>query len=169
MGKRPRTVSTQGSRQVCLDWCPKPSNLKQSISSKTKGPGEQGAAGCCPKILPLKRAKRVSVPSIGVIGKSALENGQFPRRNFWMISWGPFLSRPLFLLLEAFRGFKLLPNYPGCSWKCSREPLQRAQHNPFPGGGDSTRTEELQDANYLILCFGLKVATEKYSEFSPKI
>ena len=36
-----------------------------------------------------------SVPSIGVIGKSALEIGQFPRRNFWMISGGPFLSRPL--------------------------------------------------------------------------
>ena len=36
-----------------------------------------------------------SVPSIGVIGKSALEIGQLLRRTFWMISWGPFLSRPL--------------------------------------------------------------------------
>ena len=34
-----------------------------------------------------------SVLSMGVIGKSALEIGHFLRRNFWMISGGPFLSR----------------------------------------------------------------------------
>ena len=37
----------------------------------------------------------VSVPSLGVIGKSALEIGQFLRQNFWVISGGRFLSRPL--------------------------------------------------------------------------
>ena len=42
----------------------------------------------------------LSVPSIGVIGKSALEIGQFLRRNFWMISGGPFLSRPLWFTVE---------------------------------------------------------------------
>ena len=67
------------------------------LSSKTKGPGEQGAAGYCPKIFLLKRAEMVLSlpgPSKGVIGKSALEIGQFPRRNFCMISWGP-LREPL--------------------------------------------------------------------------
>ena len=35
-----------------------------------------------------------------VIGKSGLEIGQFLRRNFWMISGGPFLSRPLCFTAE---------------------------------------------------------------------
>ena len=39
-------------------------------------------------------------PSMGVIGKSAPEIGQFLRRNFWMISGGPFLSRPLCFIAE---------------------------------------------------------------------
>ena len=39
-----------------------------------------------------KKAKMVSVPSIGVIGKSALEIG--------MISGGPFLSRPLWFTAD---------------------------------------------------------------------
>ena len=68
---------------------------KHIISSKAKGPGEQGAAGYFPKILLLKGPKWYSVPSIGVIGTSALEIDQFLRRNVWMISGGPFLSRPL--------------------------------------------------------------------------
>ena len=72
----------------------------EELSSKTKGPGEQGSAGYCRKILLLNRAKMVSVPSIGVIGKSALEIGQFLRRNFWMISGGHFLSWPFVLLLK---------------------------------------------------------------------
>ena len=68
----------------------------EKISSKPKGPGEQGAAEYCPKILLLQR----SVPSIGVIWKSALDIGQFLRRNFWMISGGPFLSRPFCFTAE---------------------------------------------------------------------
>ena len=77
------------------------------ISSKPKGPGEQGAAGYCPKILLAKKGQKwCSVPSIGVIGKSALEIGQFLRRNFWMISGGPFLSRPLVLLLTELLGLR---------------------------------------------------------------
>ena len=54
------------------------------ISSKTRGPGEQGAAEYCPKILLLKRAKWcLSLPRC--------------HREIctWMISAGPFLSRPL--------------------------------------------------------------------------
>ena len=73
--------------------------FKKTFSSQTKGPGEQGAAGYCPKILLLKRAKVVSVPSIRVMGKSALEISQFLRRNFWKMSGGAFLSRPLCVLL----------------------------------------------------------------------
>ena len=38
-----------------------------------------------------KRPKWCSGASIEVIGKSALDIGQFLRRNFWMISGGPFL------------------------------------------------------------------------------
>ena len=72
-----------------------PESTMKTISSKTKGPGEQGAAGYCTKILLRKRAKMVSAPSTGVIGKSALEIGHFLRRSFWMISGSPFLSRPL--------------------------------------------------------------------------
>ena len=67
---------------------------KPNISSKTKGAGEnKGPPGYRPKILLLKRAKMVSVPSIGVIGKSALEIGQF-------LNGGPFLSRPLWLAAD---------------------------------------------------------------------
>ena len=75
------------------------------LSSKTKGPVEEGAAGYCPKILLLKRAKLVLGPfRLGVIGSSALEIGQFLRQNFWMISGGPFLSRPL-CFTAAFQSF----------------------------------------------------------------
>ena len=42
-----------------------------------QGPGEEGPAGYCPKILLQNRAKMVLCPSIGVIGKSALEIGSF--------------------------------------------------------------------------------------------
>ena len=76
------------------------------FSSETKGPGEQGAAGYCPKILLIIRAQKTkwcSVLSRGVIGKSALEIGQFLRRNFWMISGGPLLSRPLCFTADFFR------------------------------------------------------------------
>ena len=37
---------------------------------------------------------------MGVIRKSALEIGHFLRRHFWMISGGPFLSRPLCFTAE---------------------------------------------------------------------
>ena len=46
--------------------------------------------------------KWCSVPCIGVIGKSAFEIGQLLRRNFWMLSGGPFFPfspGPFFLLL----------------------------------------------------------------------
>ena len=53
---------------------------------------EKGARGPGPEWF--------SVLSIGVIGKSAPEIGDFLRRNFWMISGGPFL--PLGLLPRIF-------------------------------------------------------------------
>ena len=71
------------------------------VSSKTKGLGEQGAAGILPRNPSHKKGPRwCSALSIGVIGKSALEIGQFLRRNFWMISGGPFLSRPLWFTAD---------------------------------------------------------------------
>ena len=59
-------------------------------------------AGYCPKILLLK-------PAIGVIGKSALEIGHFLRRNFWMISGGPPLSRPLCFTAEWNQTYRTEP------------------------------------------------------------
>ena len=47
------------------------------VSSKTKASEELGASGYRPKILLLKKPKWCSVSSIEVIGKSALEIGQF--------------------------------------------------------------------------------------------
>ena len=70
------------------------------VSSKRKGPGEEGAAGYCPKSFSQKGRTWCSALSIGITGKSALEIGHFPRQNFWMISGGPFLSRPFGLLLN---------------------------------------------------------------------
>ena len=55
------------------------SGTDENVSSKTKGPGEEGAAGYCPKSLLLKRATMVLYPfhySIGLTGKSALEIGR---------------------------------------------------------------------------------------------
>ena len=58
---------------------------------KQRGREKKGPPDIAPKSFPsLRRTKMVSVPSIGVIGKSALEIGQFLKRNFWMISGGPF-------------------------------------------------------------------------------
>ena len=67
-----------------------------SLSSKTKGPGEEGPPDIAPKCFPQKGLKWCSVLSIGVIGKSAREIG-----HFWMISGGPFLSRPLCFTAES--------------------------------------------------------------------
>ena len=70
------------------------------ISSKPKGPGEEGAAGYRPKILLPKKAKMVLCSFHRVIGKSALEIGHFLRRNFW----GPFLSRPFCFTADQKQG-----------------------------------------------------------------
>ena len=68
-----------------------------AFSSKRKGPGEQGAAGYCPKILLLNRAKVVLCPFHRSHGKICTRN----RWDFWMISGGPFLSRPLCFTADA--------------------------------------------------------------------
>ena len=71
------------------------------LEREPKGPGEQGATRYCPNILLLKRAKMVLCPfHRSLLGKSALEIGQFLRRNFWMISPGPSLSQPLCFTAE---------------------------------------------------------------------
>ena len=63
------------------------------VGSKTKGPGEEGAAGYCPKILLPKRGQNGAL-------LFPLKISHFLRRNFWMISGGPFLSRPLCLIAD---------------------------------------------------------------------
>ena len=60
-----------------------------------RGREKKGPPDIAPKSFSQKGPKWCSVLSIGVIGKSALEIGHFLRRNFWMISGGPFLSWPL--------------------------------------------------------------------------
>ena len=72
---------------------------KFEISSKTKGPGEQGAAEYCPKILLLERAKMVLCPFHRSHRESALEIGQFLRMIFLDDFWGaPFSPDPFVLL-----------------------------------------------------------------------
>ena len=62
---------------------------------KQRGREKKGPPDIAPKSFSQKGPRWCSVLSIGVIGKSALEIGHFLRRNFWMISGAPFLSRPL--------------------------------------------------------------------------
>ena len=89
------------------------------FSSETKGPGEEGAAGYCPKILLPKRAKMVLCSFFRCQRKSALEIGQFPRQKFWMISGAPFLSGPFVfrrvLQSGAPEGAKTLLRFSMCS------------------------------------------------------
>ena len=77
-------------------------HANKCFSSKTKGPGEQGATGYCPKLLLLKRANMVLRPFHRSHREICTRIGQFLRRNIWMISGGPFLSRPLCFTAERF-------------------------------------------------------------------
>ena len=100
--------------------------FSEVISSKTKGPGEEGAAGYCPKILlpPKKKPKWCSALSIRVIGKSALEIGHFLRRNLLGVPQNPGTSKPRFgepvLCTPDSHGFRhfgdvaLSPLFCGC-------------------------------------------------------
>ena len=70
----------------------------ENLSSKTKGPREQGAAGYCPKILlgqigalPFHRSRR----DICTRNRPVSET-----KFLLMISGGPFLSRPLWFTAE---------------------------------------------------------------------
>ena len=67
--------------------------MSAANQKKTKKAGRERGLPQNPS--PKKGQNGVCPPSIGVIGKSALKIGQFPRQNFWMISRSPFLSRPL--------------------------------------------------------------------------
>ena len=74
------------------------------VSSKTKGPGEQGAAGYCPKILLLKRAKMVLCPFHRSHREICARNRPVSETKFLlMISGGPFLSWPLCFTAEFGR------------------------------------------------------------------
>ena len=72
------------------------SGIFLKVSSKRKGPGEEGRM-LPPKSFSQKGQNGALILSRGVIGKSALEIGQFLRRNFW----GPLsLPAPLFYCWE---------------------------------------------------------------------
>ena len=68
-----------------------------AISSKTKGPGEQGAAGYCPKILLPKRAKMVFCSLHRSHGEICTRNVPLSETKFLDDFWGPLsLPAPLF-------------------------------------------------------------------------
>ena len=64
-------------------------SLMASSAVNERGREKKGPLDIAPKSFSPKGPKWCSVLSIGVIRKSALEIGYFPRRNFWMISGGP--------------------------------------------------------------------------------
>ena len=72
------------------------------FSSETKRPGEQGAAGYFPKILLLKSAKMVLCPFQRSHREICTRNRPVSETKFWMISGGPFLSRPLCFIAALF-------------------------------------------------------------------
>ena len=74
---------------------------------KQRGRENKGPPGIdsCPKILLLKRAKMVLCPFRRSHREICTLNRQFLRRGFWMISGGPFLSRPLWLTAD-YRGLE---------------------------------------------------------------
>ena len=81
------------------------------FSSKTTGPGEQGAAGCCPKTLLLKRAKMVLCP----FHRSHREICTRNRPVSQTIFWGPLpLPAPLF-----------------CCWKIQNAPKRPRKYLSF--------------------------------------
>ena len=70
---------------------------------KQRGREKKGPRDIAPKSFSQKGPEWCSALSIGVIGTSALEIGHFLRQTFWMISGGPFLSRPLWFTAEWFK------------------------------------------------------------------
>ena len=78
-----------------LNLLPLPNHSLCSISSKPKGPGEQGAAGFCPRILLLKRAKTVLCPFHRSHREICTRSRPVSETKFLDDFCGPFLSRPL--------------------------------------------------------------------------
>ena len=67
------------------------------ISSKTQGPGEEGAAGYCPKILLLERAKMVLCPFHRSHREICTRTRPSSETKFLDDFWGPLsLPAPLF-------------------------------------------------------------------------
>ena len=66
---------------------------RRFLSSKTKGPGEQGAAGYFPKILLLKRAEKVLCPFHRSHREICTRNRLISETKFLDDFWGP-LSLP---------------------------------------------------------------------------
>ena len=72
-----------------------------SASSKTKGPGEQRAAGYCPKILLLKRAKMVLCPFHRSHREICTQNRPVSETKFLDDFLGPLSPGPFVLLLKV--------------------------------------------------------------------
>ena len=72
-----------------------PAKFPAKSAVKQRGREEKGPPDIAPKSFSQKGPKCCSVPSIGVIGKSV----PVSERKFLDDFWGPFLSRPLCLLL----------------------------------------------------------------------
>ena len=69
----------------------------RKFSSKQKRPGEQGAAGYCPQILLLKRAKMVLCPFYRSHREICTRNRTVSETKFLDDFWGPLsLPAPLF-------------------------------------------------------------------------
>ena len=84
--------------------------VRATISSKQKGPGEEGAAGYCPKVLLLKRAKMVLRPFHRSHREICTRNRPVSETKFLDDFWGP-LSLPgpfVLLLIETLAGRGLL-------------------------------------------------------------
>ena len=87
-------------------------NLSLRNFATTPGPGEEGAAGYCPKILLPKGPKWCSVLSIGVIENFALEIA-LSETKFLEDFWGPLpLPAPLFILLLQKEALSLVTSGP---------------------------------------------------------
>ena len=84
------TAGVNGARSSLRRW---KGGFVKGSAVKQRGRENKGPPDIAPKSFSLEEPKWCSVPSIGVIGKSALEIGQFLRRIVWMISGGP-LSLP---------------------------------------------------------------------------
>ena len=89
---------------MCLPW---PHNIYNAhVSSETKRPREQGAAGYCHKILLLKRAKMVLCPFHRSHREISTRDRPVSETKFLDAFWGPLSLPAPFGLLLIMWGFE---------------------------------------------------------------